>query len=1193
MYLKRLEIKGFKSFADRTELYLKSGLNIIVGPNGCGKSNVVDAIRWVLGESNVRHLRGQKNEDIIFNGSDKKKPQGMAVVEMTIDNADHALPVDFSEVNIVRKIFRTGESEFFINKNRVRMKDVVQLFTGTGMGKQGYSIISQGELEDVLNGQSFDRRLILEEAAGIIKYRHQRNEVQRRIIATSNDLIRVEDILVELETRREELGIKAEKAVKYKDLQTVFTTLEKTLLTSEIRSNGLQLKDKRKLYNQKGQEQEQLQKQVECLKNTVLQEEGQLEEIRQTVNKLIEQKHQLDSDIHAKESEIKLGEERIHNFEERMNNAGLDAEKYSKLIAELDHDLTGKIEDYNREEGSLKQRQSDLSELEKTITGKDNEINILLAQFEDHKSLVFEKAQREVEIKNQMIDQEGVIKKDQEKKERLLIHVQSNTDTLKLLKEQLGQMKEKQQTTEEQIQALQREQIDMQNEMVTFQEQKKNLEDKLGKDQREQFSMESKLQALRDLEKNYSGYSEGVRALVKSHQQRKKSLQGMVGIVGELINVPQGMEMAIDVAVGKGLENIIIHTAQEAKKAIDYLKRNSLGRATFLPLDVLRTQTLSPGVIQDIKKNKGVLGIASELIEYDPGIARAVDYLFGRVLIVENMDCGLNVFKNTRASVRIVTLEGELINVSGAMTGGAHSKRRSSPLQRKGEEKALHQRLQILSAGKNKNEGLLRDTSAKYQEMNERYSELKNHLSELMFQKEMLEQEYGNVQNTIENNQTDSVAYQREISQLENSMHQQEQIRFNLQGQFETVHLENFSFSEDVEGLKENIELLRRNYAVNRERYHSQQESLIMKKRELETLQTHIQQFTQVRESYQQSLGEAESLLQQCKTGIEQQRLQIESGQKIRVTTHGSLAAVRERLMNLQEQEKQVSMKLEKLRNSLLPAQRQLDVIEQNLRSIEMRMIRIETEMEGLENRWREKFGAELWEQESEILKNAELREYKNRMESLQREINMLGSVDLEAIEEYEKCKARYDFLRTQSNDLKEAQESLQRLLGETEKIMSNQFHDFVKEANNSFQYTFTEIFGGGEAALIVEEDEDPFSSGIDIAVKMPGKRMQSLNLLSGGERALTCIAFVFSLLRLKPSPFCLLDEIDAALDETNLLRFSGFIKRMSTEMQFIIITHRQATIEAGEMIYGVTMPQEGISSILSLNFEDVESIAG
>ena len=1192
MHLKRLEIKGFKSFADITEINFEPGINIIVGPNGCGKSNVVDAIRWVIGEANIRHLRGQKSEDVIFNGTDDKKAQGMAHVEMLLDNSDQILPLDYSEITMARKVFRSGESEFYINKSRVRMKDINDLFTGTGLGKKGYSIIGQGELEQVLSGQALDRRLILEEASGIIKYRQQRDEVNRRLENTGNDLLRLGDIINEVRERREELQHKAERAQLYLQVNQECQELETKVLLSELYFGQQELSRKREVLLQRESEINLLSQELLGLEQQLLEEENCLREQHQQLNKIQEQEYQVQTNLNTLEGEVRLSAERFKNRQDRIQQCQADEVKYSGMLARLSQDLDINRQDLKSQEENYRQRNEECQRLQKEIAGLEYELEVMRETFTRDKSRVFDISREESQLNNQLGEKEDQLKKLTERKDRLLIRY----DELKIW---LDKYHSEQEALQRQIEHYQAELAANDARLQEMNDQKDALLEKVQQKEKEYtrlsqegMTIKNSLLSLQEMNQNLSGYSTAVKSLVKVAASGK--LKGIMGIPGEIIDVPRGLELAVDIAAGRSLENIVTDSVDHAQQAIDYLKAHKLGRVTFLPLNILKVQAVPTAVLQQLDQQKAVIGLASRVVSYDARYAKAVEYLLGRVLIVEDLDTAIHIFKRINYPLRIVSLEGDLLNASGAVSGGTRvsSSYGNSPLLRRGEEKRLLKEQDDNEKRRTSmyNEllvirGELESLEKEIQQVNQLHLESKMTL-------EVKNKQLNEVTAAISAAQEEMESFKKEAGEQEQQIKKLQAEISDMQAKISQISQESQSASSQLEILKDKLEIKQRDLDIARERFTSQREQLEMKRRELDNIRKSVLQFEQVQLSYQQSVQEAQQVKDRMENENQQEKeRQQELEQKI-TEEQINLSRWAQEISGLKEEYQSCNQNIKDLRQKLIPKKERMEELQRQSHNLELAIARLETEQSSLETKWNEKFGDYTGET-SEMLSSGKTREYKIRIEQLQSQLEDLGLVDPESIREYEEVQERFSFLSQQYEDMLQARNSLSTLLGETETLMLKQFTHFLQLANESFSQTFKEIFDGGEAQLKIESGKERLEAGVDIEVKLPGKRTQLLNLLSGGERALTCIAFIFSLLRLKPAPFCLLDEIDASLDETNLTRFSRFLKAMSISIQFIIITHRQATIEIGENIYGITMPEKGISSVLTLNLLEAESMAG
>lgn len=1189
MYLKKIEMKGFKSFADNTEIIFKPGINVVVGPNGCGKSNLVDAVRWVLGESNIRELRGQKSEDVIFNGTDKFRPLSMANVEIVLDNEDNILPLEYSEISIGRKIFRSGESEFYLNKSRVRMKDITRLFTGTGLGKSGYSIIGQGEVEEVLNGQPIDRRLLLEEASGVIKYRQQRNETKSRLAATSNDLIRLGDILAELKQQKDELEKKAEKAEIYLKLTDEFNSLKYKVTLFEINRLKQELLKQEKSWQEKKAALKSLISAVEDEELKLKKEEEMLAFKQEYINNLKEEKYVLETELNRLKSTINLSSEKIQNKEERIKTAGLDKVKYEEMLAGIRTEIEKLEQDYSRAKEGYEERKARYVELENMLKEIKEDIEQKNHEFEIKKEQVFKTAEEAARAKNKFRESEERLKKLKEKRERLVIRKEELEERIVKQREELGFLQQKKENDDKLIPELKAEIDELVKKREVLLREINDIRQNIEVLNRKQNEIRHKMIYLNDIKKNLSGYSAAVRFVMNNSSR----LPGILGILGELLEVPLGLETAIDAAAAKGLENIVVDKAANATRAIDLLKKNNAGRVTFLPLDMLKVQKVPDELINRLAKTEGVLGLASRLVKYDPVYEKAVEYLLGRTLVVNNVRIGIELFSALSYPLRIVSLEGEIINASGAMTGGSKKEQAKTPLQYRSEEKKLEEEIKKLEAELKQENEVLAGVKQKLKEIDDIIEDKKRLFTEANFTSEMLLKrvvETGERLAALEKEKQsigqEEGAALKEINLLEQEikeLYQQQKEKDDFSEEME----------RELEALKTILEDKKRDLTVYEERLSAYLEQMDMRAKELESFRHNINQFKEVESSYLNAIYEADKLVTKLEKEIKSEEEIFEKAREAMEKHKEKLEEISFSLNAEKAEEGRLKGETERIKEKIAPYKSRIAELENGIKSLEISKARLETELAAVADKFREEFNLAVPETMSQMHTVRENSEYKKKMQILRSQIEEMGPVDIEAIQSYQEIKNRFDFLKQQYDDLKEARESLEKLLKETESLMHSQFTIFLEEANESFKKTFMEIFGGGDARLKLESGEDELNAGVDIEVKMPGKKTQALSLLSGGERSLTCIAFIFALLRLKPAPFCLLDEIDAALDESNLLRFARFIKKMAEEVQFIIITHRQAMIEAGETVYGVTMPEKGVSSVLTLNMKDIESMAG
>ncbi len=1193
MYLKKLDIKGFKSFADATDIHFYPGINVIVGPNGCGKSNIVDTVRWVLGEANVRNLRGQKNEDIIFSGSDQKRALGMASVTMLIDNADSGLPVDYTEVAVGRKLFRNGDSEFYINKSRVRLKDMGALFSGTGLGKKGYSIISQGELEQVLNGQPFDRRLILEEASGIVKYRQQRDEVINRMEATGNDMDKLTEYLFDLEERRQVLQEKSQRALSYQEIKQRLHFYQRSILEFESAETLRKYRDKSLELNRSLDEEAALRRRLEEMQQGLAGREKRQDELRQSIAATREQRFEIERELAGREADNRLQMERTGNAGQRLQSLREESQRHRTLRARIEADIAQAESDCRRAEQECDSHQEDLIRLESAIESLQQELDACRGECEAYMKRSADEAEQEKDLEEKMNNGREALRSAEEQQRFAGIYYEEAMRRESQARTRNAAIRREQEQLEVELSGINARIAGNSQERDLLKVEISSCSRKIKQSEEQIRDKTARLSLLEDQERNYEGYSEDVKNVLRASSNDNSNFQGMIGMLGTLIEVPDGLETAIDVAAGRSLENIVIESELGARRAIRYIKERQLGRVTFLPLDLLKPQHLPHDALARILEMPGVVGLASRLIKFDNRCQKAVDYLLGRVLVVENLDRAVDVFRQARLGLKIVSLEGDVLNTSGAMTGGQTRKARRSPLSRQVEKRSLEEGLSVLKRG-------LKDLNDIHAGQEAGWQDLQQRMNSLHQEKVAHETRLGVLMQEIAHLGAEAAASLEEADRQKKLIEASQALARKLEAELQELHGKKQSMvrvmdgqREELERLKRKIDDYQRSLAVNQERREAYGQQSVLKARELEHIRSALQQYQTLKESHGQAVMELEAQARQIEADMEKVSQDSSNSDELILQAQKRLVSVNAEMESLVEAENHELLSMQEVRAAHLDMRQAVQDQESATRSLEMSRIRLEAELEAIGQRWTDTLGLEMPENLESAHLSRDVREYRNNARDLVERLEAIGPVDLDSIPAYEEIEQRYQFVRKQYDDLEEARQGLERLLKETEKIMDGEFGAFLRQADASFKRTFVEIFGGGEASLVLNEHQQPLQAGIEIVIKLPGKKLQSLNLLSGGERALTCIAFIFALLRLQPAPFCLLDEIDAALDENNLIKFTRFLKRLSGSIQFLVITHRQSTIEAGDIIYGVTMPQAGVSRVYSLNISEAVDMAG
>ena len=999
LQLKKLEAYGFKSFADKIEVDFDKGITAIVGPNGSGKSNISDAIKWVLGEQNVRNIRGVKAEDVIFAGSESRRPMGVAEVSLYFDN-DGTLPIDFNEVVVTRRLFRSGESEFYINKSRCRLKDIVNLFADSGIGHDSMGIISQNKMDEILNARPEEKRLFFEEAAGISKYRSRKREAMRKLEDTEGNLQRVHDILGEIENQLGPLEAGAAKARHYQELQEEL---------SELNLAGLY------------QQYEQLQIRHGEFEHR-MQEKRDQEQAANTARQLIESRtSQLDVELLALEKNL----EQLSKNRQEIHQAIEEADSRIKVLEERRRQGKASRQRYQQQ---IRQQQAAIAEAGENVSG-------------------LELAEKSARAKKQAVEQEIA-----DKRQRAKVLRQSLTE-LRQQGQGLSQQKQK-------IQAVIQ-------------------------------SAEGRLQVLERLQNSYEGFGRAVKAVLKTQQAWKA---GVCGAVAELLDVPGKYVLAIETALGGGLQNIVTKDTDTAKAAIAMLKADKLGRATFLPLSSI---VVRPNREQLPTGAKGVIGWAHEVVKAEAAYSKVAEFLLGRTLVVDTLENALSLNRQMGQRLRIVTLEGELLAPGGALTGGSQHHKESSFLNRREEIAKLRDELK---AKKNQGEELakkLAQLQEQYEQLDEEAEELSHATSQLEMDKAVLEQQ-----------------------------------------------------------------LLRA------------KEQILLRQREIQRYQAAIEnqnaELASMEQELAESMQEIAELMEVCQ---HQQKAYAKADEEHRNVYQQRLARMAEKKNNDKE---------------IREAGSRLQAIQNQLHQIELEAAKIDYELEQCQAKMLSDYGL-VPERAAEKAQNLEPGELKKALQNLDKELKKLGSVNPNAPREYEELQKRHEFLAGNAEDLAKAKQDLLQLIEQMEGVMTKQFGEAFLKINEYFGDIFVKLFGGGQAGIQLTDKENILESGVNIMVTVPGKKMQNLSVLSGGERALTVVALLFSFLKYRPAPFSVLDEIDAPLDEANIGRFGKFIREYAEKTQFIMVTHRKGTMEAADTMYGVTIEDAGVSKILSVKLEDYQ----
>ena len=1180
MYLKRIEMQGFKSFADKTVLEFKPGITTVIGPNGSGKSNISDAIRWVLGEQSMKSLRGAKSEDIIFAGTQARKSLGFAEVSIVIDNNDNKLPIEYSEVTVTRKIYRSGETGYFINKVPCRLKDILELFMDTGIGKDGYSIIGQGKIDEILSNKSEDRRHIFEEAAGIVKYRTRKQESEKKLEQTKLNLLRINDILAEIEANIEPLKLQSDKAKQFLDLREELKSIEVGLFIYNINTYKEKLeqlvKDEDIITSQK---------EAEDSKMEALQ--ASKEELRQVVDDITAQIENMQNigfvssnKIEKINSEIGISNERIQN--NSANKQRLEAEilEVKNRIEELKEEQKQKLEKKtnltsNKEkfEKELAEKEAELAELSKKLSAKELEIEGKKQIVQDNIDKKYELA---AEINTQDVNYENLEKRKKQLKNEI-DSVISELDSTRYGKNEISKgfydIESKRNIAVENLEkSVQAKEQNMQK--------LKQYEEEISKLTYTQRMKQARHQFLIETEKEKEGYNKTVKSLLVACDKDSSLNKGIHGVLANLISVEKEYETAIEMCLGQSLQNIVTSTEQDAKKMIEYLRTNSLGRASFLPIASVQGKKLDK-----LTKMDGVIGIASDLVKCKKEYEQIILSLLGRTVVVEDMDTAIALAKKDKYSFRIVTLKGDIISSSGSISGGSVQTKTVNILGRSREIEDLEKELKKL-------EKQIADKTAEKEE----YA---SSIGDSIEQTAKLEKELQEIEIVYATEKQKMVAVEENITRLENRLAKLKEEVTQTEKQKEENRLLKEQKEAEIQELTQQIEELNKvieEFALNNKDNQKYIDDLNF---DITNLKISVTSFDESESSIEEMVERISQDIKNNEQSIENKNQNIlaitEENTKLEQTIteyNNQIEQIKQEVTNsgtkVEELKQERIAKNEKLVNTENEIQSQFSTLE----SLKEQIIKLDVKKTKLEQDLQQVVES-LWN-EYELTPNS-TEEYQKpnnvvtaqkQVNSLRNKIKDLGSINIDSIEEYKKTKERYDFMSEQRLDLENTASKLRKIIGDMTTTMQNQFKEKFELINKNFNEVFTELFNGGKAELILENEENILECGIDIRVQPPGKKLQNMMLLSGGEKAFTAIALLFAILKINPAPFCILDEIEAALDDVNVYRFAEYLKKFCKQTQFLVITHRKGTMEAGDSVYGVTMEENGISKLLSIKLK-------
>ncbi len=1183
MYLKSIEIHGFKSFANKIVFQFHNGITGIVGPNGSGKSNVADAVRWVLGEQRIKQLRGASMQDVIFAGTELRKMQSYAYVAITLDNSDHQLPTDFDEVTIARRIYRSGESEYLLNGTPCRLKDVNELFYDTGIGKEGYSIIGQGQIDRILSGKPEERRELFDEAAGIVKFKKRKAAAVKKLEDEQNNLVRITDILSELEKQVEPLEKQSEKAKEYLKKKEELKSVDVNMFLLEHEHLEEEL-------NKAGDRYNVAVKDLEAVKTTYESAREEYERMQQEIGEL---ESRIDSERESlSQTNVTRGklENQINLLKEQINSAHSNEEHFKDRKKAIEEIIK---ERETEKEGILKEKSvvdEDVAKIEGSRTEAREALNAVQARIEELNDHI-------EEGKNTIIDtisQRGTIKSKLSRYDSMIesINIRKSELTSRLLRVKSDEAKQEEnirslegefEKIAEEIKALQESQEEKEEELSLIREELQKKDEELRDTQVKYHQGKSKLEALTNLTERYEGYGGAVKAVMELKEEEK----GIIGVVADIIKVDPKYEVAIETALGGNIQNIVTDDEDAAKRMITYLKQHRAGRATFLPLTSIThpQEFKTPEVLSE----KGVIGMADELAKTDKKYRNVAKAMLGRIVVIDNVDNAVKIARKFDYGIRMVTLEGELLVPGGAISGGAF-KNNSNLLSRRREMDELEAAVKKYLVRIDELLSEIEETKRKRNKLRLAVEEDKS-----AQQRKLIEQ------NTARLNVLKAKERKDEASEGSAALHEEEK---EIETQLKEIH-ENqeainreLSTSEELEkNIEKSIEEFQKELETARE-----EESVKLKlvsewdveaSKILQQQGFHQQNVDRIDQEINRNREELKEVEESLSTSLSDVEFKEQSIREITETIKASFTTQSDTEIKLNEDIKRKEELTEKQKAYVDDR----DKLSEKMNSLDKEVYRLNSQKESLT----ERIGAQInymWEEyeitltDAASLRNEELTDLNAMRRSSQKlkgEIKALGDVNVNAIEDYRNLMERYTFLKTQHDDLTEAKATLEGIIVELDAAMRKQFEEKFKEIDKEFDKVFKELFGGGTGSLSLMEDEDILEAGVRIIAQPPGKKLQNMMQLSGGEKALTAIALLFAIQNLKPSPFCLLDEIEAALDESNVSRFASYLHKLTKNTQFIVITHRRGTMEKADRLYGITMQEKGVSALVSVNLIDDE----
>ncbi len=1182
VYLKRIEIAGFKSFADKTVIDFENSVTAVVGPNGSGKSNITEAIRWVLGEQSAKSLRGGKMPDIIFAGSDSRKPLNVAEVTVLLDNSDHYLPLDYQEISVTRRYRRTGESDFFINKQPCRLKDIQELFLDSGLGKESFSIISQGKVEAIFSSKPEDRRGIFEEAAGVLKYKQRKKKAEQKLFETEDNLSRVQDIIYELQEQLTPLAEQSEIAKKFLQLKEELTQTDIALMITEINVAKKEWEEKQTQLTQFNQE-------LTKLATHIQSQEAVLSEKRKQNAKKDRQIEKGQQSLLALSERLKQAEGQKDVLIERTKHTQKSTQEYQASLAEAQkkvahfEELQEKLtKETTEKETEIQEAQQQLMKTQQELEKYQKSTKELLSELRDQ---YVDLMQEQANVGNELKYLERQYLQETSKSKQTLAKQSEVEASVLALSSQKQELSEKQANLQQALVKNQHELEEVQTKGKTVQTKLTNEQPKMYQLMNQVQQLQARQKSLQEIQENYFGFYQGVRLVL----QHKQQLSGIVGAVAELIDVPSSFTLAIETALGGAAQHVIVENEHDARQAITYLKKQRGGRATFLPLTTIKPRQLPAHVLSQAAAVDGFLGIASEQVTFPAEIQTVVHNLLGTILLAKDLTSANAIAQTIRYQYRVVSLEGDVMNAGGSMTGGANKRGNQGSLFSQNQElKQLTAEYEQADQQLQNQEKIVQELQTKVADLSQKQEKLRTQNEQLRFEEQEITNQLQNITNDLARFEKEKQLSNFETRELQQFIETYQKQQAELTARQKEIEQQRQQIDEEIKSLNQESDQMEEKRSQVQARKAQEQADLAVLKEQFNHLQIQLRGAR---------VQKNEALERQ--TSLEQQLATLTADFSDHEITEESLAS---QITELAQQREELQAKLVAVKEQRERTQKEIDQLETVLAEKNQQQKQQLTEQSKLEV---QKDRAEMLldhqlsylQTEYQISFEKAVTDYqptsdivssRTKVAVLKEQIADLGPVNIRSIEQFEQVNERHTFLATQRDDLLSAKNQLFETMEEMDAEVRARFKEVFEAIRQEFKVVFPNMFGGGRAELVLTDPSDLLKTGIEIEVQPPGKKLQSLSLLSGGERALTAIALLFSIIRVCPVPFCILDEVEAALDEANVKRFGRYLSDFQDDTQFIVVTHRKGTMVAADVLYGVTMQESGVSKIVSVRMEDI-----